>query len=200
MKVAEPEPQGFLIIGANKVARAIAKQLQENNFYVCLVDEDWSALSNAKMKGLATIWGNPISQHVENSLNLLKIKHLLILTPYLQLNILAAKHYRYLFPEREIFAIQTVLPQEGQREEKFSFKHSGRNIFKQDVTYQCIENLLNLGCKIKTTLITGQFSYEQYLNIRSSPLFAIDLKGCIYVFTNKSTFTPANGWKIIGIS
>ncbi|WP_182349866.1 sodium:proton antiporter [Legionella sp. PC1000] len=200
LKVAEPEPQGFLIIGANKVALAIAKQLQENNFYVCLIDEDWSALSNAKMKGLATIWGNPISQHVENNLNLFNIKHLLILTPYLQLNILAAKHYRYFFPEREIFAIQTVLPQEGQREEKFSFKHSGRNLFKQDITYQCIENLLNLGCKIKTTLITGQFSYEEYLNIRSVPLFAIDPKGCIYVFANQPAFTPANGWKIIGIS
>ncbi|AWN74513.1 sodium:proton antiporter [Legionella anisa] len=200
LKVAEPEPQGFLIIGANKVALAIAKQLHENNFYVCLIDEDWSALSNAKMKGFATIWGNPISQHVEDNLNLLKIKHLLILTPYLQLNILAAKHYRYFFPEREIFAIQTVLPQEGQREEKFSFKHSGRDIFKQDVTYQCIENLLNLGCKIKTTLITGHFSYEQYLNIRSVPLFAIDPKGCIYVFTIKPTFTPTKGWKIIGVS
>ncbi|KTD41091.1 cation:proton antiporter [Legionella parisiensis] len=200
LKVAEPEPQGFLIIGANRVARAIAKQLQENNFYVCLVDEDRSALSDAKMKGLTTIWGNPISQHVENKLDLLKIKHLLILTPYLQLNILAAKHYRYFFPEREIFAIQTVLPQEGQREEKFSFKHSGRNIFKKNVTYQCIENLLNLGCKIKTTAITGQFSYEQYLNIGSSPLFAIDPKGGIYVFTTQPTFTPTNGWKIIGIS
>ncbi|VEB35676.1 potassium/proton antiporter [Legionella sainthelensi] len=204
LKVAEPEPQGFLIIGANKVAQAIATQLQESNFYVCLVDEEWSALSDAKMKGLITIWGNPVSQHVENNLNLLKIKHLLILTPYLELNILAAKHYRYFFSEREIFAIQTIIPQEGQIEEKFYFKHSGRNIFTQDVTYQYLENLLTLGAKIKTTLLTEQFSYEQYLksekNIISTPLFAIDPKGYIYVFTNQITFTPSNGWKIIGIS
>ncbi|STY29527.1 potassium/proton antiporter [Legionella wadsworthii] len=204
LKVAEPEPQGFLIIGANKVAQAIAKQLQENGFYVCLVDEEWSDLSDAKMKGLNTMWGNPISQHVENNLNFLKLKFLLILTPYLESNILAAKHYRYFFHEREIFAIKTILHQVGQKEERFSFKHSGRRAFTQEVTYEYIENLLNQGAKIKTTVLTEQFSYQQYLknekNLLGTALFAIDPKGCIYVFTSVPSFNPGNGWKIIGIS
>lgn len=204
LKVAEPEPQGFLIIGANKVAQAIAKQLQENGFYVCLVDEEWSDLSDAKMKGLNTMWGNPISQHVENNLNFLKLKFLLILTPYLESNILAAKHYRYFFHERDIFAIKTIIHQVGQKEERFSFKHSGRSAFTQEVTYEYIENLLNQGAKIKTTVLTEQFSYQHYQknekNILGSALFAIDPKGCIYVFTSVPGFIPGNGWKIIGIS
>lgn len=203
LKVAEPEPQGFLIIGANKVTQALAEQLHENDFYVCVVDEEWSALNDAKMKGIDTVWGNPISQHVENKINLLKIKSLLIITPYLELNVLAAKHYRYFFPEKEIYAIQTLLPQEGQIEEKFNFKHSGRSIFAQEITYQYIHNLLDHEAQIKTTLITEQFSYEHYLRDSRgtrTPLFAIDPKGTIHVFTINPSFTPKEGWKVIGIS
>lgn len=204
LNVAEPEPQGFLIIGANKVAQAIAKALQENDFYVCLVDEKWSALSDAKMSGLPTVWGNPISQYVENNLNLIKIRYLLILTPYLESNILAAKHYRNFFPEQDIFTLQTILPQRKQIEEKFNFKHSGRTLFTTNITYQHLENLLAQGAKIKTTLLTEQFSYEHYLehekNTNGSPLFALDPKGSVYVFTNQPQFTPDNGWKIIGIA
>lgn len=204
LEVAEPEPQGFLIVGANAVAQNIAEQLHENNFYVCLIDEDWAAVSDAKMRGFEAEWGNPISQHMETHLNLLKIKHLLVVTPYLELNILAAKHYRHFFPEQHIYAIQTAFPQEGQKEEKFNFKHSGRSVFSQNVTYQYLEKLLNKGAKIKTTLLTTQFSYEQYLEnkapLSTSPLFAISPTGEIFIFTNEPTFTPGNEWKIIGIS
>lgn len=133
---------------------------------MCLVDEEWSDLSDAKMKGLNTMWGNPISQHVENNLNFLKLKFLLILTPYLESNILAAKHYRYFFHERDIFAIKTIIHQVGQKEERFSFKHSGRSAFTQEVTYEYIENLLNQGAKIKTTVLTEQFSYQHYQKMK----------------------------------
>jgi hypothetical protein len=202
LEVAEPEPQGFLLIGSNKVAQAIAEQLNENKFYVCLVDEEWSSLNEAKMKGLVTFWGNPISQHVEENLDLIKVKQLLIVTPYMDLNILAAKHYHYFFSEQNIFSIQTQLPQEGQKEEKFNFKQSGRTLFNPELTYQDLESLLTQGAKLKTTLITEQFSYEEYLktNANKALLFAIDPKDFIYVYTNDLSFTPRKGWKIIGFS
>ncbi|KTC93186.1 cation:proton antiporter [Legionella cincinnatiensis] len=200
LNVAEPEPQGFLIIGANKVAQAIAEELHKNEFYVCLIAEEWPSLCEARMKGLATIWGNPISQHVENNMDLIKIKQLLILTPYLELNILAAKHFRSYFQSQDIFTIQTILPEEGQKQEKFNFKHSGRTIFTEEITYQFLENWLNQNAKLKTTLITEEFSYEDYLHAKNVPLFAIDPKGLIHVLTKDSSFTPINAWKIVGIS
>ncbi len=202
LNVAEPIPQGFLIIGANQVAQAIAEQLYDNNFYVCLVDEEWAVLKEVKLQGLPAIWGNPISQHVEEKLDLLKIKHLLVITPYLDLNILAAKHYRYLIAEQNIFAIQTQVQQEGQKEEKFNFKHRGRVLFNSELTYQYLEELLKQGAKIKTTLITAQFTYEDYLKKDeiNFPLFAIDPKDFIYVFTDNPAFIPTKEWKIIGIS
>jgi NhaP-type Na+/H+ or K+/H+ antiporter len=49
LKVAEPEPKGFLIIGADRVSRAIAKALQENGFRTLLADQNWDDIKNAKL-------------------------------------------------------------------------------------------------------------------------------------------------------
>ncbi|WP_133135483.1 cation:proton antiporter [Legionella rowbothamii] len=201
LKVAEPKPQGFLIVGANKVAQAIAVQLKENSIYTCLIDEQWDQLNEARMKDLATLWGNPVSQYIEEKINLIQIKQLLIITPYLDLNILTAKHYRSIFSEKDIFSIQTVIPQPGQKEDKFNFKNSGRVLFNSTLTYQNIDKLLAEGAKIKTTTITEQFSFEDY-QAKSNvnyPLFAIDPKNTIHVFSEENDFKPIKDWKIIGL-
>ncbi|USQ15313.1 sodium:proton antiporter (plasmid) [Legionella lytica] len=201
LKVAEPEPQGFLIVGANNVAQAIAMQLKENGFYICLIDEQWDQLNEARMNDLPTLWGNPISQHIEEKINLIQIKQLLIITPYLDLNILTSKHYRSIFSEKNIFSMQTVIPQPGQNEDKFNFKNSGRVLFNSTLTYQDIDKLLAEGAKIKTTTLTDQFSFENYQekNNINYPLFAIDPKNTIHVFSKENDFKPIKDWKIIGL-
>ncbi|MCW8386481.1 cation:proton antiporter [Fluoribacter dumoffii] len=200
--VAEPKPEGLLIIGSNKLALAIAEQLKENQFYVCLIDESWAAVNEAKMKGLITLWGNPISKYVEEKLDLLKIKQLLIITPYLDFNVLAAKHYRYFFEEKDIFTIPTQAPQKGQNEQKFIYKNSGRTLFSSKITFDELALLISEGAKIKTTALTEQFSYEQYIQQKDIiyPLFAIDPQNSIHVFTDNPDFNPMMNWKIIGIS
>lgn len=202
LKVAEPKPEGFLIVGANKLTQAISEQLKENRYYVCLVDEDWSSLNEAKMKGLITLWGNPISQYIAEKLDLIKIKQLLIITPHLDFNVLTAKHYRYFFEEKDIFTIQTQIPKEGQKEEKFTFKNSGRVLFNSEVTFNELESMIREGGKIKTTTLTDQFTYEKYSLMQeiNYPLFAIDPAESIHVFSDKYDFKPTKDWKIIGIS
>ncbi|MDR3502636.1 MAG: sodium:proton antiporter [Legionella sp.] len=201
LKVAEPKPQGFLIIGANNVAQAIAVQLKENGFHTCLIDEQWDQLNEARMKNLPTLWGNPISKYIEDKINLIQIKQLLIITPYLDLNILTAKHYRSIFSEKDIFSIQTLIPQPGQQEDKFNFKNSGRVLFNSALTYQNLDKLLAEGAKVKTTTLTEQFSFEDYQTQSNLnyPLFAVDPKNAILVFSEENDFKPIKDWKIIGL-
>lgn len=202
LKVAEPAPQGFLIIGANEVAQAIARQLLKNNFQVCLADEDWPLISEAKMKGFTTYWGNPVSKHAEDHINMLPMKHLLIMTPQIELNILAAKHYRLEFGADSIYTIQTAHVQQGKIADKIHFKHGGRNIFGHHTTFEKLQDSLSKGATVKTTLLTEHFTYAQYMTKAEElhvPLFAIDPNGSIHVFTVYPDFTPDTGWKIIGI-
>ncbi|MGH8116066.1 MAG: hypothetical protein ACREPJ_01960, partial [Rhodanobacteraceae bacterium] len=55
LKVADPEPDGVLIFGSDRVARAIGSALAGQKFRALLTDDDWDGISNARMEGLATL-------------------------------------------------------------------------------------------------------------------------------------------------
>lgn len=105
--VAEPDPKGFLIIGANRVARAIAKALKEHEFRVILIDTSWEKISMARMEGLQTYYGQPVSEHADRHLDLVGIGRLLGLSPRGSLNSLACMHYRMELGYNAVFALQT---------------------------------------------------------------------------------------------
>ena len=55
----------------------------------------------AKMEGLPTYYGNPVSEHAERNLRLVGIGRVLALTPNMELNALAAQHYRLEFRRQQ---------------------------------------------------------------------------------------------------
>jgi NhaP-type Na+/H+ or K+/H+ antiporter len=203
LKVAEPEPKGFLIIGADRVSRAIAKALQENGFRTLLADQNWDDIKNAKMEGLATYWGNPISEHAERHLDLIGIGRLLALTPNKELNTLAAKHYRMEFGANNIYVIRTYRPKNQGAEDKSALKHEGRRLFSASATHQELSILLANGAEIKTTALTEKFSYEDYLHHHEAqriPLFVIDNRAHIHPLSAELELSPKTDWKIISLA
>lgn len=203
LNVAEPEPRGFLIIGADTVSRAIAEALQENEFRVLLADQNWDHIMAAKMAGLPTYWGNPVSEHAERHLSLIGIGRLLALTPNWELNALAARHYRMEFGANHIYTVRTQPSKNQPAENQSGVKHGGRNLFHETIQHEDLARLVADGEEIKTTLLTDKFTYEDYLRQRKEkriPLFAIDPGGRIHPFTPEPEFIPEADWKIIGLS
>ena len=202
LKVAEPEPKGFLIVGANLVARKIAKALNEEGFRVLLTDQNWSSVSTAKMLGLNAYWGNPVSEHAERHLDLLGIGHLLAISPHIELNALAAHYFRLEFEPQHIYTIRNEQAEDGKTIEKNAFKFGGRYLFNTSITYQDLEKLLDQGNVIKKTLLTDEFSFEDYTQKhrnRRLPLFAMDENDSIYVFTPDEELKPREGWSILAL-
>ncbi|WP_455384984.1 cation:proton antiporter, partial [Acidihalobacter prosperus] len=107
--VAEPEPRGVLIVGANPVARAVGGALFKRGFPVILADSYWEHVSAARMDGLSTYHGNPVSEHADRHLDLVGIGHLLGLAPQTELNVLAARYYRREFGDRGIFTLSVAI-------------------------------------------------------------------------------------------
>ena len=68
--VAEPDPRGFLILGANAVARAIGKALHEAEVPVLVVDTNWDNVRAARMEEIPAWFGNPMSERAETEMNL----------------------------------------------------------------------------------------------------------------------------------
>lgn len=202
LKVAEPDPRGVLIVGANILARAMAACLKENGFRVQLTDQNWNNVVTARLEGLPTYWGNPASEHAERHLSLIGIGRLLALSPNAELNALAARQYRMEFGENNVFTIRTRRPDTPEESVKSSFRLSGRSLFDAQATYGNLSKLLTDGSEIKTTPLTEKFTFKEYLDQcgeQRIPLFAVAPDGRMEIFTDESEFTPKKDWRIIGI-
>ena len=201
LKVAEPAPRGFLIIGANPVARAIGTALQKNNFPVTVTDSSWDSIRAARMDGLGTFYGNPVSQHADQYLDLIGLGKLLGLSPRRELNTMSTMRYRIEFGEQNIFSLPT---QKTEKEVKHEVapEHRGATLFGADMTYARLASLLSQGADIRKTRLTEEFDFEAYLNAPGRqvwPLFAIDSRDRVQVFTAESQPEPKAGWHVLGL-
>lgn len=203
LQVADPEPRGFLLIGANRVARALAEALEANGFRTFLTDQNWSAVRDAKLKGLSAYWGNPVSEHAERHINLVGIGHLLAVSPNTEMNVLAAHYYRPEFELNCIYTIRNQQPESRNTAEKSEFKFGGRVLFDEQMTFQELDRQIAQGAEIKKTLLTDVFGFEDYLEEhqgRRWPLFAIDDDQQLHPFIKEADFNPKDGWQILALA
>lgn len=114
--VMTPPPSGFLILGANPVARTIALALQQAGFAVRLTDTDREALEAARMAGLPVYYGKPHSEHAETHLELTGLGHFLPLSPYREANDLAALHFAEQFAPGKVFRIEASRDDQAERQ------------------------------------------------------------------------------------
>ncbi len=75
LRVAEPAEYGFLILGANPVARMIGTALKKYEVPVTLADTNWENVRQARMENLQVYFGNPVSEHASTHLDLTGRQH-----------------------------------------------------------------------------------------------------------------------------
>lgn len=200
--VAEPDPRGFLIIGANLVARTIGTALQKQDFAVLLTDTSWENSRAARMAGLPTYYGNPISAHADQHLDLVGIGRMLALSPVADVNVLAGLRFRREFGSNAIYALQTAQEKEASEKLKAARQHRGYLLFGKDVTFTKLSSLISQGAVIRSTGLSEDFDFEdfrqQYGN-RAIPLFAIDPRGRIQVFVADGKMVPQADWTILSL-
>jgi NhaP-type Na+/H+ or K+/H+ antiporter len=202
LQVADPSPRGFLLIGADHVARAVGVALTENEFPVVICDSNWEQVRAARMEGLPTFHGNPVSDYAEHHLQLTGIGFMLGMKPQREHNVIAAIRYKPEFGGQNIFSLQTASEAKSTEKHAISQQHKGYYLSGSDLTYNKFSSLLNRGAKISTTRLSEAFGYEELLKEREGkffPLFAIDKKERIHVFTDNYRFTPEAEWRVIGL-
>ncbi|MDY6980031.1 MAG: sodium:proton antiporter [Pseudomonadota bacterium] len=200
--VAEPEPRGFLIIGANPVARAIGQALQEQEFNVLLTDTTWENIRAARMAGLPTYYGNPISAHADQCLDLVGIGRMLALSPMADVNVLAGLRFRREFGLGSIYTLQTAQEKDAPDKLIAAEEHRGYRLFGEDVTFSKLSSLLSQGAEIHDTRLGDDFSFEDFKNKygkRATPLFAIDPRGRIQVFVVDGKLAPDTDWVVLSL-
>ncbi len=198
--VAEPDPKGFLIIGANRVARAIAQALKEHEFRVVLIDTSWEKISMARMEGLQTYYGQPVSEHADRHLDLVGIGRMLGLSPRGSLNSLACMYYRMELGYNAVYALQTEKEKDITEDRKSGSARKWATLFGKEVTFSSLMAGLHEEWSIRSTMLTESFTYEDYLSTyrkRAIPLFALSPNGTVTIFTVEKQPVPGAGWTLL---
>lgn len=196
--VAEPDPTGFLVIGANPLARAVAKTLTQHKIPVLLTDTQWDNVSAARMEGLRVYFGNPLSEQAQIHLDLAGLGHLLALTSDAHLNALACTRYRADFGSGAIHALRVRAEQDA----RFAALPPSQIAFGAEVTYGELTRRMARGAEVRATPLTDEFDaarYDERYGPHAIALIAIDPRGRAFVYGTEKPPEPRAGWSIVAL-
>ncbi|MDN6319421.1 MAG: sodium:proton antiporter [Marinobacter sp.] len=201
LKVTEPAEYGFLILGANPVARMIGQALKKHDVPVALADTNWENVRKARMDDLKVYFGNPISEHASSHLDLTGIGNLLVVSPYKHMNSLATYHFLDWFGDTSVYSLS-----EGDQDQKARHQTAGkiqmtRGLFA-GVSYAELASLASKGYSIKTTQLSEEFEYNDFLEKyqgQALVLFVFDSKSRINPVRSMDDLKPDDDWILISL-
>ncbi len=201
--LAEPKPQGALIVGAHSWAREIAAALQQEKLQVALADSNWENVSAAHMENLPAYYGAILSEYIHDEVELYGIGYLLALTSNDEANSLAAVHFAATFGRDHVFQLPPPTTVDRKKRTWLAPQYlSGRSLFSPQATYQSLSEKFSAGWTIKKTNLTEKFTYDNLLARYGGevmPLFATTAAGDLRVITADSKPKPRAGEKLISV-
>ena len=203
LSLSEPSPKGFLIVGANDVGRTLATALQKYGYRIIITDSNWEYIRKARMQGLETYYGNPISSHAAEYLDLIGIGNLIAVTPDKHFNVVVAKYFMAEFGERRVFFLNGKNKDNEHEKHRLVEEKHGRTLFGDDVSYKKLASLINQGAEIKHTKLTAEFKWQdyvmKYVDGHRLSLFTVDPKGNIHILSNDSSHITEAGWTVVSL-
>jgi len=200
--LVEAEPKGILIVGANQVARVIGKALMQQGFRVKLTDTTWSEIQAARMDGLDTYYGDPVSAHADRQLELEGIGRLFAMSRRPALNTLAAFKFRREFGRNRVFTLRNSQEKDASEKRRVAESFRAPRLFGEGVTLQKLSSLIAQGAEIKATLLSETFDLAAYEKARGKshiPLFALDKDYNLRAFTDDYQPDVKPGWTLLSL-
>ena len=185
--VAEPLPKGFLIVGGNALARQLAAELAKFDVRCIIADSNWENISAARMAGIETFYGNPVSEHADIHLDLSGVGNLLAMSHQRYINVISVLHYSADFGEKRVFRLASSSDLSGADKHTASSRFQGEQLFAADASYAGLLGKVSQGWTLKSTTLSESFSWDDFIDKyegKRIPLFAIDTKGIARPFTS----------------
>ncbi|MEO9522921.1 MULTISPECIES: cation:proton antiporter [Marinobacter] len=201
LKVDEPAEYGFLVLGANPVARMIGLALKKSDVPVTLADTNWENVRQARMENLQTYFGNPVSEHASTHLDLTGIGNLLVISPYKHMNSLATYHFLDWFGNHSVFSLAEGDQDQKARHQTAEKIQMTRGLFG-GVSYAKLASLASQDYTVRTTQLSDEFSYDDFLNQfqrQALVLFVFDSKGHVMPVMDMETLKPEKDWMLISL-
>jgi len=201
--LAQSNPQGVLIVGANPWAQKIAQALQEAGVRVLVVDSNYSQISKAYGAGLPTYHGNIMADHVLEEIDLEGMGHLMALTSNDKANSLISYHFSGIFGRAKVYQLPPLTEAYRGKEVIPPAHLRGRFLFGREVTLPYLAQRFEAESTIESFRLTEDFDYEDFKNCYGKsaiPMFIVGETGNLYFFTvEEKRFTPRPGQILIAL-
>jgi NhaP-type Na+/H+ or K+/H+ antiporter len=198
--VADPHPQGILLVGAHAWGRAIAEVVQKQGFRVLLVDTNRADLAVARMSGLSTYGESILAEHLLDEVDLGGLGRLIAATPNDWVNILAVHRFLRVFGRGGVYQVPPRKRGEGATD---AHRHlHGRWLFDEDLTQDDLARRVARGGVVKTTPLTEAFtieSFRQHYGDKAIPLFVVTASKRLTVVTAEQPVEPKPGDTLISL-
>lgn len=199
---AQPEDKGVLMVGINAFSRMLAQALKKQGYRVILADSNYADIRSARMEGLETFYGNPVSEAADRRLDLVGIGRLFAVSGLPEINNLAAIRYRHEFGAGNVYVLKTPQETSGSAQQRLSDVFTGRSLFGTDVSLGDLLLLIEQKAEIYTTRLTEAFDWEKYQAAnaeRGLLLLMISPKGILHVCSEGHMPVPHEGWLLMGL-
>jgi len=180
LKIASPNPQGTLIVGANKIGRLIACALKKRGCQVLISDTNQVNISTAINEGLPVHHGSILSNEILESVQLNEFCRLIAMTPNDELNSFASIRFADIFGRNQVFQLRP------HSNTNIVGHLMGRTLFGTNRDYSYLSGCLEKGAVLVEKEITAGVKPEDLLNdveTVSTALFSISKNGSISFMT-----------------
>lgn len=196
--LASKKNDGFLVLGAHPLARAIGQALLGEGVRVVLVDSNRANVAAALSDGIPCHHASIRSDWVQSDLALDGIGHFIGLVQNDEVNGLAALRFQSLFGRANCF--QLASGGRAREASHLSDQALARVLFGTRLTYDELERRFVRGARPRRIPLTDAFRFEDFLALHGDaavPLFCITKSGGVHVFGADRPPQPEPGDRLV---
>lgn len=184
------DPHGVLIVGASPWTTELARVLTtEMGVGVLLVDSSWHRLRAARLAGVRVLYGEVLSEQIEQSLELNEIACLLAATSNDAYNALVCNSFAKELELDRVFQLPMYAAEENDGSRVVAEPLRGRPAFHEDAQYEELWRRHFQGWQFSKTRLTDSYSYDDFRSDLAPDAFVI----AVLRDGKNLLFRPANG-------
>lgn len=192
--VVDEDPGSLVIVGANPVARELAKAVAATGVDVELVATNHSELTKARMEGLTAFRASVLDEGDEEAGS---EDIVLLATPNDEFNALAAIRA---VESRDRSQVYQLAPSVGS--ERVATRLRARLLVSSQFSFTEVSEQMLSGAIFRSTQLTDQFKFSDYRKKHgpsATPVFVIEDGRIADVFSADSTLSPTPGQTIVAL-
>jgi hypothetical protein len=167
LELAAASQNGILVVGASNWSTDLAVQLKGMNIPVLITDSSWYNMSQARLSGIHTHYGEILSEHAEMELDLSDIGFLLATTSNDAYNAFVCSRFAPELGRNQVFQLPMHISKE-QEKKTIKLAHRGVIAIGPEATHEELEHRHYRKWQFKKTRFTQTYSFENHLQIESA--------------------------------